>query len=147
MNEDVVLTQSDMDASNFGVGLDGRAVLFDAATIQALPVTLANFTLLRTTPFATAVSQHVFDADKMVTRLASPSLKSLAEVRQFLSNTFDDSLGTFGLACFCFVPGLTVLMKPSFFPQVSIKTATVELEPDTESLSAVTHLVIVHLCQ
>jgi hypothetical protein len=75
----MVLTQSesDMDASNFGVGLDGRAFLFDAATIQALPVTLADFTLLRTTPFATAVSQHVFDADKRAARLASPSLLTL----------------------------------------------------------------------
>ena len=99
MNEDVVLTQSDFDASNFGVGLDGRAVLFDAATIQALPVTLADFTLLRTTPFATAVSRHVFGAEERAARLNSPSMESLAEVRQFLSKTADDSLGTFSLAC------------------------------------------------
>jgi hypothetical protein len=92
-----------MDASNFGVGPDGRAVLFDAATIQALPVTLADFTLLRTTSFATAVSQHVFDPYKRAARLASPSLLALAEVRRFLSMTFDDTLGMFwrGLLLFC----------------------------------------------
>ena len=111
MNDDVVLTQSDMDASNFGVGLDGRAVLFDAATIQALPVTLADFTLLRTTTFATAVSQHVFDAAERAASLVSTNLESLAEVRRFLSMTSDDSLGTFSLACFSFVR-FTVLMKP-----------------------------------
>ena len=114
MNDDVVPTQSDMDAGNFGVGLDGRAVLFDAATIQALPVTLANFTLLRTTTFATAVSQHVFNAAERAVSLASTNLESLAEVRRFLSMTFDDSLGTFGLACFSFVPGFAVLMNPLF---------------------------------
>jgi hypothetical protein len=116
VNEDVVLTQSDMDASNFGVGLDGRAVLFDTANIQALPVTLADFTLLRTAPFATAVSKHLFGAKDRAARLKSPSLESLARVRQFLIMTSDDSLGMFSLACFCFVPGHAVLMKPPFLP-------------------------------
>jgi len=96
-NEDVIVTQSDMDASNFGVTPDGRAVLFDAATIQALPLTLADFILLRTTPFATAVSQHIFDADKRAARSKSPSLVVLAEVRRLLSMTADDGLGVFGL--------------------------------------------------
>jgi hypothetical protein len=91
-----------MDASNFGVSPDGRAVLLDAATIQGLPLTLADFTLLRTTPFAAAVSRYVFDADKRAARLASPSLVTLAEVRRFLSNAFDDSLGTFSLALLLF---------------------------------------------
>ncbi|KAJ7773257.1 hypothetical protein B0H16DRAFT_1451071 [Mycena metata] len=83
-DDDVVLTQSDMNAGNFGVDPNGRA---------GLPLTLANFTLLRTTAFATAVSKHVFNADERAALLASPSIKSLAEARRFLSRTFDDSLG------------------------------------------------------
>jgi hypothetical protein len=114
VNEDVILTQSDMHACNFGVGFDGRAVIFDAATIQALPVTLADFTLLRTTPFATAVSKHVFDPVERAARLASPSMKSLAEARRYLFMLADDTLRMFGLAYFCFVPGHAVLMNPPF---------------------------------
>ena len=99
MYEDVVLTQSDMDMSNFGVALDGRAVIFDAATIQALPKTLADFTLLRTTKFAKVVSAYVFDAGHIATLQASPNFTSLAEVRIYLS-TGNDDLGKFNLACF-----------------------------------------------
>ncbi|KAI0037626.1 hypothetical protein FA95DRAFT_1614034 [Auriscalpium vulgare] len=73
-----------MDASNFGVSSDGRAVIFDAATIQALPESLADFTLLRTTPFATAVSKHVFGEERAAQRLASANIASLAEVRRLL---------------------------------------------------------------
>ncbi|KAI0037799.1 hypothetical protein FA95DRAFT_1578590 [Auriscalpium vulgare] len=90
--EEIVLTQSDMAPSNFGVSSDGRAVIFDAATIQALPVTLADFTLLRTTPFATAVSKHVF-GDERAMRLASPNLASLAEVRRLLFMAADATFG------------------------------------------------------
>ncbi|KAI9512744.1 hypothetical protein F5148DRAFT_1145920 [Russula earlei] len=93
VNEDVVLTQSDMDTSNFGVAPDGRAVLLDTGTIQGLPLTLADFTLLWTTPFATSVSQHVFDADERAARLVLPSLVALADVRRFLGNNSNDCLG------------------------------------------------------
>ena len=99
MGEDVVLTQSDMDISNFGIALDGRAVVFDAATIQALPRTLAEFTLLRTTNFAKAVSAYVFDAGHSAALLASANFASLNEVRIYLSRGNDD-LGKFNLACF-----------------------------------------------
>ena len=94
-NEEVVLTQSDMHASNFGVSPDGRPIIFDAATIQALPVTLADFTLLRTTPFATEVSKNVFREDESVALLASPNIEALTQVRRLLFMSFDDSLGTF----------------------------------------------------
>ena len=99
MDEDVVLTQSDMDISNFGVALDGRAVVFDIATIQALPRTLAEFTLLRTTNFAKAVSAYVFDADHSAALLASANFSSLTEVRIYLS-TGNDDLGKFNSACY-----------------------------------------------
>ena len=94
--DDVVLTQSDMDASSFGVALDGRAVVFDAATIQALLMTLADFTLLRTTNFAKAVSTYVFDAHERATLLASSNFEALAEVKNHLS-IGNDGLGKFNL--------------------------------------------------
>ena len=102
-NEEVVLTQSDMHASNFGVSPDGRPIIFDAATIQALPVTLADFTLLRTTPFAKEVSKHVFEDDERAALLASPSIAALAEARRLLFMAADDSFGMFYFACFPFV--------------------------------------------
>jgi transcriptional regulator GlxA family with amidase domain len=91
-----------MDMSNFGVALDGRAVVFDAATIQALPKTLADFTLLRTTKFANAVSAYVFDAGHIAALEASPNFMSLTEVRICLS-TGNDDLGKFDCICFCWV--------------------------------------------
>ena len=112
MDDTVVLTQSDMDPSNFGVALDGRPVIFDAATIQALPKTLADFTLLRTTAFARAVSAHVFKPDESNALLTSASFTSLAEVRRYL-HVGDDDLGKFNLACFSL--GVDTLAA-SFFP-------------------------------
>ena len=103
VDDDVVLTQSDMNAGNFGVALDGRAVVFDAATIQALPKTLADFTLLRTTNFAKAVSTYVFDARERDALLASSNFEALAEVRNRLSRSSNDGLGKFTwLGCFLF---------------------------------------------
>ena len=95
----MVLTQSDMNPGNFGVALDGRPVIFDAATIQALPKTLADFTLLRTTSFAQAVSTYVFRPVESKALLESPNFMSLAEVRSHLFMGNDD-LGKFNLACF-----------------------------------------------
>ena len=107
-----MLTQSDMKISNFGVALDRRAVVFDAATIQALPKTLADFTLLRTTKFAKAVSAYVFDAGHIAAFEASPNFMALTEVRIYLS-TGNDYLGKFDLTCFLL--GAEPL-PPSFFP-------------------------------
>ncbi|KAI0043699.1 hypothetical protein FA95DRAFT_1523809 [Auriscalpium vulgare] len=89
--EKVVLAQTDMDASNFGVSPDGRAVIFDAATIQALPESLADYSLLRNTDFATAVSKDVF-GDERATRLASSNIASLSEVRQQLFMGYSETL-------------------------------------------------------
>ncbi|KAF8650214.1 hypothetical protein AX16_005347 [Volvariella volvacea WC 439] len=90
VDDNVVLTQSDMDPSNFGVALDGRPVVFDAATIQALPKTLADFTLFHTTPFAKAVSAYVFIARERAPLLASSNFESLTAVRTYLSTGNDD---------------------------------------------------------
>ncbi|KZT33877.1 hypothetical protein SISSUDRAFT_376070 [Sistotremastrum suecicum HHB10207 ss-3] len=96
ITEEVVLTQSDMHASNFGVASDGRGILYDAASIGGFPLSLANFTLLRTTPFAAAVAQHIFDPEESAQLLTSPNMKSLVAVRKQLTWTFDDRFGTCG---------------------------------------------------
>lgn len=96
-DDEIVLTQS--DRSNFDVAPDGRPVIFDAATIQVLPKTLADYTLLRTTAFAKDVSAHVFNPDEKDALLASTSFASLGEVRKDLF-IGDDGLGKFDLACF-----------------------------------------------
>jgi len=111
-DDTVVLTQSDMDRSNFGVALDGRPVIFDAATIQALPKTLADFTLLRTTAFARDVSAHLFKPDEIHVLLMSASFTSLAEVRSYL-RVGNDDLGKLNSACFSL--GADTLAA-SFFP-------------------------------
>ncbi|KAJ7660374.1 hypothetical protein DFH06DRAFT_1089702 [Mycena polygramma] len=92
-DEEVVLTQSDMDASNFGVDTDGRPVIWDAATIQALPVTLADFTLLRTTQFAKDVAAHMFTEDEMAARRREPNMMSLGEVRRRVFMGADPTYG------------------------------------------------------
>ncbi|KLO07943.1 hypothetical protein SCHPADRAFT_627328 [Schizopora paradoxa] len=91
--EDVVLTQSDMDPSNFGVAADGRPIIYDAASIRGLPISLADYTLLRTTPFARVVAGCLFSRDDMLACWGSPNLVSLAEVKKYLGGAFDDTLG------------------------------------------------------
>jgi len=95
----VVLTQSDMDPSNFGVAHDGRAVIFDVATIQALPDTLAKFTLFKTTNFARRVAAYMFSPAYKDALVASSNFAALAAVRQHLTMG-DDDLGKVNLACF-----------------------------------------------
>lgn len=87
------MTQSDMDESNFVVAADGRGILFDVATIRGLPLSLADYTLLRTTPFAKAIAECLFDPVEIEERLSSTTMKSLVEVRKQLRWTYDDSLG------------------------------------------------------
>lgn len=73
-----------MDPRNFGVAPDGRAIIFDAATIQAMPLTLANFTLLFSSPFADAVSENLFSSKEIKALLRSKNVKSLTGVRRFM---------------------------------------------------------------
>jgi len=81
--EPLVLTQSDMDPSNFAVDATERVVIFDFGEIMWLPASLANFTLLRTSSFAADVSAHVFgnDCDSVA---ASSNLTSMCAVKTCL---------------------------------------------------------------
>jgi len=78
----LVLTQSDMDPSNFAVDTTWRPVIFDFCEIGWLPESLANFTLLRTSSFAAAVSERVF-GDNLASVAASSNLASLCAVRVY----------------------------------------------------------------
>ncbi|KAF8326441.1 hypothetical protein F5887DRAFT_1002736 [Amanita rubescens] len=44
-NEPLILTQSDMDASNFGVDESGKIVLLDFSQIGWLPLSFSKFTI------------------------------------------------------------------------------------------------------
>ncbi|KAI6132555.1 hypothetical protein EDD16DRAFT_1689072 [Pisolithus croceorrhizus] len=90
--EPLVLTQSDMDPSNFAVDATGCPVIFDFGEIGWLPQSLANFTLLRTSCFATAVSVCVF-GDDLDSVAASSNLDSMCAVKTYLGTGFKSNLG------------------------------------------------------
>ena len=113
--EPLVLTQSDMDASNFAVDTTGRPVIFDFGEIGWLPASLANFTLLRSSTFAADVSVHVFGKDRD-TVAASSNLASMCAVKMYLGIGSNPKLGTSGLL---FIANVT-----KQFPQVLTRTAT-----------------------
>jgi hypothetical protein len=56
-HEQLVFTQSDMDASNFGVDDNGRTVLFDFGDVGLLPESFASYNVSLTAPFIVAVAQ------------------------------------------------------------------------------------------
>jgi hypothetical protein len=58
-NEPVILTQSDMDASNFGVDEAGKTVLFGFGQIGWLPLSLAKFTMSSTVQFTADVAKFL----------------------------------------------------------------------------------------
>jgi len=84
VNERLVLTQSDMDASNFGVDAAGRPVVLDFGEIGWLPESLDLYTLLQTTAFAQEVAAHLFGADEATRLCSQPNLTSIAGVRMLL---------------------------------------------------------------
>jgi len=90
--EPLVLTQSDMDPSNFAVDVTGRPVIFDFGEIGWLPESLANFTLLRTSRLAAAVSARVFH-DCLGSVAASSNLASMCAVKTYLGTGFNGDLG------------------------------------------------------
>ncbi|KAG8921587.1 hypothetical protein FRC01_000174 [Tulasnella sp. 417] len=93
-NERLVLTQSNMDSSNFGVDTAGRAVVFDAGDLGWLPESLADYTLFRTTGFARAVAACLYDDPDVATRVKqSPTLASMGQVRGLLWTAYPASLG------------------------------------------------------
>ncbi|KAH9939618.1 uncharacterized protein BXZ73DRAFT_88859 [Epithele typhae] len=90
--EPLVLTQSDMDHSNFAVDATGRPIIFDFGQIGWLPESLANFTLLGTSSFAADVSVHVF-GDGLDSVAASSNLASMCAVRVCLGMGSRANLG------------------------------------------------------
>ncbi|KAH9947793.1 hypothetical protein B0H21DRAFT_821633 [Amylocystis lapponica] len=88
-DEPLVLTQSDMDRSNFGVDVAGRPVILDFGTIGWLPASLELFTLLNTTGFARVISEHLFTPEETAVLRALPNMRSLAEVKVLLENCDD----------------------------------------------------------
>jgi len=80
-HEPLVLTQSDMDVSNFGVDAAGRPVILDFGEIGWLPESLDLYTLFRTTAFARKVAAHLYGPDEAVRLCAQPNLDSIARVR------------------------------------------------------------------
>ena len=57
--EPLIFTQSDMDASNFGVDDSGNTVLLDFGEIGLLPVSFAIFTMSSDTTFTAAVAKFL----------------------------------------------------------------------------------------
>ena len=98
-DEPLVLTQSDMDPSNFGVDTAGRPVIFDFGEMGWLPKSLADFTLLRTSSFAATVSAHVL-GDDLDSVAASSNLVSMCAVKTYLGVGYESKLGTSGLLLF-----------------------------------------------
>ncbi|KAJ6534885.1 hypothetical protein B0H19DRAFT_1184392 [Mycena capillaripes] len=91
-HEPLVLTQSDMDASNFGVDATGRPVVLDFGEIGWLPESLDFYTLFRTTAFARKVAAHLFSPDEATRLCAQPNLASIAGVRTLLGQAAGPSL-------------------------------------------------------
>ncbi|TDL14469.1 hypothetical protein BD410DRAFT_203463 [Rickenella mellea] len=83
--ERLVLTQSDMNTSNFGVDAAGRPVVLDFGEIGWLPESLDLYTLLRTTAFARKVAEHLFGPDEATSLCSHPNLASMSEIRALLA--------------------------------------------------------------
>ncbi|KAL1678077.1 hypothetical protein EV122DRAFT_290601 [Schizophyllum commune] len=90
-DEPLVLTQSDMDSSNFGVDTVGRPVIFDFGQIGWLPESLANYSLLGTSTFASGVSAGVL-GDSLRSVAESANVKSMGAVRMHLGMSFSHDL-------------------------------------------------------
>lgn len=91
-NERVVLTQSDMNPSNFGVDTTGKPVVFDFDGIRWLPESLANYTLFCRGFYETDVAALVF-GDEIDSVRAASHLKSLGEVKVCLITGFQTTHG------------------------------------------------------
>jgi hypothetical protein len=91
-DEPLVLTQSDMDRSNFGVDSAKRPVILDAGEIGWLPESLGLFTLFKTTGFARAVAEHLFTPEEATVLRAQPNLISMTQVKALLGTAARPSL-------------------------------------------------------
>jgi len=91
-HEPLVLTQSDMDASNFGVDAAGRPVVLDFGEIGWLPESLDLYTLFRTKAFARKVAPHLFGPDEATRLRELPNLAPIAGARMILGMAAEPSL-------------------------------------------------------
>ena len=92
VNERLVLTQSDMDRSNFGVNTEGRPVILDAGEIGWLPESLELFTLFRTTWFGNSITENLYAPEDAAILREQPKLHSMAQVRGLLRMAAQPSL-------------------------------------------------------
>ncbi|KAG8894774.1 hypothetical protein FRC00_008475 [Tulasnella sp. 408] len=90
--QEVVFSQADADASNFGVRPDGRPVIFDYFEIGRVRVPLANFTLVCGTDFAQDIAKLVSDALHLGSKTA-PDMFLIAVVKATLVMVYDKKLG------------------------------------------------------
>ncbi|KAI6098398.1 hypothetical protein EDD16DRAFT_560781 [Pisolithus croceorrhizus] len=58
-HEQLVFTQSDMDASNFGVDDKGNACLFDFGKVGLLPESFASYSMSSNAPFTVQVAKYL----------------------------------------------------------------------------------------
>jgi hypothetical protein len=84
--EPLIFTQSDMDASNFGVDDGGNTVLLDFGKIGLLPASFAIFTMSLDTTFTAAVA-------KFLGWSGSSNLASMTAISHCLWRTSDPRLG------------------------------------------------------
>ncbi|KIO27451.1 hypothetical protein M407DRAFT_23270 [Tulasnella calospora MUT 4182] len=95
-NEQLVLTQSDMDPSNFGVDAAGQSVILDPGEIGWLPESLALYMLFRTTDFARDVTACLYAPEDAAHLGAHPNLASMGGVRVMLAQAAGPNLNNNG---------------------------------------------------
>ena len=83
--EPLIFTQSDMDASNFGVDDGGNTVLLDFGEIGVLPASFATFTMSLDATFT--------DVAKLLGWSGSSNLASMTAISHCLWQTSDPRLG------------------------------------------------------
>ena len=86
-HERLVFTQSDMDASNFGVDDKGRTCLLDFGEVGLLPESFATYTVSSVAPFTAAVAQHL-------NWPSCSNLDTMRKIRGCLAMIADPTLGT-----------------------------------------------------
>jgi hypothetical protein len=84
--EPLIFTQSDMDASNFGVDDGGNTVLLDFGDIGVLPASFAIYTMSSDATFTAAVAKFLGWSDRS-------NLASMAVISHCLWQTGDPRLG------------------------------------------------------
>ena len=76
-HDPLVLTQPNMDTSNFGFDAVGRPVVLDSGEIGWPPKSLDLYTLFRTTAFTQTVAVHLFSPDEATRLRAQRNLASM----------------------------------------------------------------------